>query len=325
MNLNELRYIVAVAQERNFRRAAERCFVSQPALSTAVQKLEEELGVQIFERSRTEVTLTRVGARLVEQAQRTLEEVERLRALAREGRDQLIGALRLGVIHTVGPYVLPDLIPALSQVAPEMPLEVEESTTAQLEINLKNGLVDVLLLALPFDVPGIEALPLYDEVFEVVVPARHRWARKRALPPQALSEERVLLLNTGHCFSNQVAEACPEVGRGTSGVSAPGNSLETIRNMVASGSGVTVLPASANSERYRSALLTVVPFTDPAPSRRIALVWRKSFGREKAVEVLATALRSLHLPGVTILPFDAAIVPGIPFTTANAPKPPASA
>lgn len=302
MNLSELRYTVAVAQERNFRRAAERCFISQPALSTAIQKLEEELGVQIFERSRTEVSLTGIGERLVEQAQRVLEEAERVRSIAREGRDQLLGALRLGVIHTIGPYVLPDLIPALHARAPQMPLEVEESTTAQLETYLKNGQVDVVILALPFASPGIEVLPLYDEVFEVVVPASHRWARRRSIGAAQLAEERVLLLNSGHCFSNQVAEACPEVGRAPGNGVAPGNSLETIRNMVASGSGVTVLPATANSDKYRSALLCVVPFTAPAPSRRVALAWRRSFGREKAVEALAQSLRALSLPGVTLLP-----------------------
>ncbi|MDE3010281.1 MAG: LysR family transcriptional regulator [Pseudomonadota bacterium] len=302
MNLSELRYTVAVAQERNFRRAAERCFISQPALSTAIQKLEEELGVQIFERSRTEVSLTGIGERLVEQAQRVLEEAERVRSIAREGRDQLVGVLRLGVIHTIAPYVLPDLIPVLHARAPEMPLEVEESTTAQLEAHLKNGQVDVVILALPFASPGIEVLPLYDEVFEVVVPAAHRWARKRAIGAAQLAEERVLLLNSGHCFSNQVAEACPEVGRVPGNGMTPGNSLETIRNMVASGSGVTVLPATANSDKYRSALLCVVPFTAPAPSRRVALAWRRSFGREKAVEALAQSLRTLSLPGVTLLP-----------------------
>ena len=168
MNLSELRYTLAVAQERNFRRAAERCFISQPALSTAIQKLEEELGVQIFERSRTEVSLTTVGQRIVEQAQRVMEEAERIRSIAREGRDQLIGPLRLGLIHTIGPYVLPDLIPALHARAPEMPLEVEENTTSQLELSLKNGAVDLVVVALPFESPGIDLLPLYDEKFEVV-------------------------------------------------------------------------------------------------------------------------------------------------------------
>ena len=302
MNLSELRYVVAVAQERNFRRAAERCFVSQPALSTAVQKLEEELGVQIFERSRSEVSVTEVGRRVVEQAQRTLEEAGRLKTIAAEGSNQLIGALRLGIIHTIGPYVLPDLIPVLQARAPDMPLEVIESTTAQLEADLKNGVVDVLLLALPFAAAGVETLALYDERFEVVVPLRHRWANKRALAPKMLAEERVLLLHSGHCFSNQVAEACPELARGPTAGSAAGNSLETIRNMVASGSGITVLPASANLERYRSALLKVIPFTDPAPSRRVALAWRRSFGRDQAIEALAGALRSLSLHGTTALP-----------------------
>jgi LysR family hydrogen peroxide-inducible transcriptional activator len=309
MNLTELKYVVAVAQERNFRRAAERCFISQPALSTAVQKLEEELGVLIFERSRTEVAVTEIGRRIVDQALRTLEEAERIRTIARDGRDQLIGPLRLGVIHTIAPYLLPDLIPALQERAPQMPLEVEESTTAQLETHLKSGQVDVLLVALPFESPGVELLPLYDELFEVVVPARHPWARKRAVAPRELSAERVLLLHTGHCFSHQVAEACPDVGRLSGASAGPGNSLETIRNMVASGSGVTVLPASANSEKYRSALLTVVPFTAPAPSRRVALAWRRSYGRDKAIAVLAEALRALSLPGVTMLRFETSCAP----------------
>jgi LysR family hydrogen peroxide-inducible transcriptional activator len=144
-------------------------------------------------------------------------------------------------------------------------------------------------------------LPLYDEVFEVVVPSNHRWAHENALAPARLAEERVLLLNSGHCFSNQVAEACPEVSRMPGAGQAPGNSLETIRNMVASGTGITVLPATANLERYRTALLTVIPFTDPAPSRRVALAWRRSFAREKAIEALAAAVGTLVMPGVTLL------------------------
>ena len=296
MTLNELRYIVAVAQERNFRRAAERSFVSQPALSLAIQKLEEELGVQIFERSKTEVSITPIGEQIVAQAQRALEETARIKEIARQGKDQLAGPLKVGAIYTVGPYLLPELIPVLKKRAPEMPLEVEENLTANLEGLLANGRLDAIIIALPFAGPGIATRPLYDEDFSVLVPADHPWTKKRRIKARELTAEKVLLLNSGHCFSNQVVEACPELNR-KSGDIQQGNSLETIRNMVASGLGITVLPASANSEKYRSRLTRAIPFADPAPARRIALAWRKSFAREKAIEVLAEAIIEARMPG----------------------------
>lgn len=301
MNLNELRYAVAVAQQRNFRRAAEKCFVTQPALSLAIQKLEDELGVQLFERSRTEVTLTPIGARIVEQAQRVLEEAGRIPEIARQGRDQLNGTLKLGVIYTVAPYLLPELIPVLHRKAPDMPLEVEENLTANLEVLLRTGRIDVAILALPFDVAGIATLPLYDEPFTVVVPKEHAWAKRSSVRAEELSSEKVLMLASGHCFSNQVVEACPELHKEGREV-LQGNSLETIRNMVASGLGITVLPASADAPRYRSPLLKVVPFKTPPPSRRIALAWRKSFAREKVIAVLADAIRATRVPGAQFLP-----------------------
>jgi len=297
MTLNELRYIVAVAQERNFRRAAERTFVTQPALSLAIQKLEDELGIRIFERNRTEVSVTPVGAQVVAQAQRALEETERIREIAGHGRNQLVGPLKLGVIYTVGPYLLPDLIPILKSKAPEIPLEVEENLTANLEILLNNGRLDVIVIALPFGGPGITTRPVYDEDFDVLVPSDHPWAKKRSIRSSELTSEKVLLLNSGHCFSNQVVEACPELNQ-KGGETQQGNSLETIRNMVASGLGITVLPASANSDKYRSKLTCAIPFVKPAPARRIALAWRKSFGREKAIEVLAEAIAETQVPGI---------------------------
>lgn len=300
MNLNELRYIVAVAQELNFRRAAERCFVSQPALSLAIQKLEDELGVRLFERSKTEVAVTSIGKRIVEQAQHVLEETARIKQIASQGKDQLVGPLRLGVIYTVGPYLLPELIPKLRKMAPQMPLEVEENTTGNLDTLLRNGKLDVIIIALPFGGPGIETRALYDEAFSVVVPIDHPWSKKKAVKSGDLVKERVLLLNTGHCFSNQVVEACPELTR-QGGETQQGNSLETIRNMVASGLGITVLPCSANSEKYRSRLLKVVPFVEPAPARRVALAWRKSFGREKAVDALAAAIAAVKTPCLRML------------------------
>lgn len=301
MTLNELRFVVAVAQERNFRRAAERSFISQPALSLAIQKLEEELGIRIFERGKNEVSITPVGAKIVEQAQRALEEVARIRELARQGKDQLASTLRLGIIYSVGPYLLPDLVPALKKLAPGMPLEIEENITANLDTLLRNGKLDVIIIALPFGDGGIITRPLYDEPFEVVVSNEHHWAGRRSIRAQELSAEKVLLLDSGHCFSNQVAEACPELSRKGADIQH-GTSLETIRNMVASGLGITVLPASANSARYRSRLLQVIPFTRPVPARRIALAWRKSFARDQAIEVLIKAIGQTRVTGIKHLP-----------------------
>ena len=292
MTLNELRYIVAVAGERNFRRAAAKCFVTQPALSLAIQKLEEELGVTLFERKRTEVTLTPVGGRVVEQATRVLDEAARIRDIARQGADQLSGPLRLGAIHTIGPYLLPDLISALASVAPSMPLEVEENTTANLDILLRTGAIDAALIALPFDVPGVENLPLYDEAFVVVVPRTHALAKRKSIAPHELAQEKVLLLNNGHCFSGQVIEACPELSR--KGEVQQGNSLETIRNMVASGLGITVLPCSATRERYRNPMIAVVPFSGRPPARRVALASRRSFVRPQAIAVIAEAVNRIQ-------------------------------
>jgi LysR family hydrogen peroxide-inducible transcriptional activator len=300
MTLNELRYIVAVAQELNFRRAAEKSFISQPALSLAIQKLEEELGVQIFERGKSEISVTPIGAQIVEQAQRVLEEAGHLREIARQGNDQLSGALRVGIIYSVGPYLLPDLIPALKKLAPKMPLEVEENITAILDALLRNGKLDVIIIALPYGDAGILTQPVYDEPFEVVVGNDHHWANRRSIKAQELSAEKVLLLDSGHCFSNQVSEACPDLNRKGAEIQQ-GTSLETIRNMVASGLGITVLPASANSARYRSKLLKVIPFTHPAPSRRIALAWRKSFARGQAIEALAQAVAQAKISGIELL------------------------
>jgi len=301
MTLNELRFIVAVAQERNFRRAAEKSFISQPALSLAIQKLEKELGLKIFERGKGEITMTVVGNDIIEQAQRVLEEAERIREIAKQGSNQLATPLRIGIIHCVAPYLLPDLIPALKDIAPALSLEIEENITANLEVLLRNGTLDVIIVALPFGDTSILTHALYDEAFEVVVNSKHAWAGLRSINAQDLAGEKVLLLDSGHCFSNQVAEACPDLKR-KSVDPQKGTSLETIRNMVASGLGITVLPASANGPRYRSPLLKVIPFAKPIPSRRIALAWRKSFARTQAIDVLIKAVAQTKINGVSSLP-----------------------
>jgi LysR family hydrogen peroxide-inducible transcriptional activator len=291
MTFNELRYLVAVAQERSFGRAAQRCFVSQPALSVAIQKLEEELGAQLFERGKTEVTVTPVGERIVEQAHKVLEEAARIRDIAQAGRNQLVGAFRLGVIYTVAPYLLPDLIPALQHRAPEMPLEIEENFTEQLELALKSGRVDAAIVAMPFDPPGVEADFLYEEPFQVVVPQRHRWAKRKSIQPAELAGEHAILLNVGHCFRDQVLDACRELNRTGAQVTRT-NSLETIRNMVASGLGVSVLPRDALTPKYHSRLVVPVPFAKPAPARRIALAYRRSFPRTAAIAAIRDAVRA---------------------------------
>lgn len=288
MTFIELKFVLAVAQERNFRRAAEKCFVTQPALSLGIKKLEEELGVAIFERSRSEVSITEIGGKIIEQAQVIVEEATRLKEMAKLGNNPLQGLFKLGMIHSVGPYLLPEIIPILRQTVPNMPLEVEENLTANLETQLKTGVIDAAVVALPFNVPGIEVRNLYDEDFSVVVPANHRWAHRKQINPEELSEEKVLLLNSGHCFSNQVTQACPELSR--KGEVLQGNSLETIRNMVASNLGITVLPATATVARYDNPLLKVIPFTKPIPTRRIAIVWRKSYVRIEAIEKLVEAI-----------------------------------
>ncbi|HVS54702.1 MAG TPA: hydrogen peroxide-inducible genes activator [Casimicrobiaceae bacterium] len=289
MTLNELRYIVAVAQEKNFGRAAQRCFISQPALSVAIQKLEEELQTQLFERGKSEITVTPVGERIVEQAHKVLEEAARIRDIAQAGRNQLAGLFRLGAIYTVAPYLLPDLVPALNALAPDMPLEIEENITEQLEAALKTGRIDAAIIALPFEPPGIATEFLYEEPFQVVVPQRHPWAKRKTIDPSELAGEHAILLNVGHCFRDQVLESCPELNRGDAPVTRS-NSLETIRNMVASGLGISVLPRDALTPKYHSRLVVPVPFAKPVPSRRIALAYRKSFPRPAAIAAIREAV-----------------------------------
>ena len=296
MTLTELRYVVALAQERHFGRAAQKCFVTQPTLSLALAKLEDELGVKLFERNKNEVLVTSRGQAIVEQARRVLDEVGKIPHLARGGQDQLSGALRIGAIPTIGPYLLPDLIPILRKKAPQMPLSIEENLTGALAPMLRDGELDVVIIALPFALPGVKTQVLYEEPFSVVVPEGHRWEDRKGVKPSDLADENLLVLNNGHCFREQVLEACP----GQSNTALPegraGSSLETIRNMVASGLGVSVLPASALTARYASKLLRVVPFSAPVPSRKVALAWRASFDRPLAVETLAAAIQAIKMP-----------------------------
>ena len=300
MTLTELRYIVALAQENNFSRAAERCSVSQPTLSVAIARLEDELGVQLFERGKGFVGPSLVGSQVVAQAQTALDEVERIRQIALRGRDQLEGALRLGVIHTIGPYLLPRLIHALKEVAPNMPLVIEENMTANLADMLRDNDIDVAILALPFNLPGVLTRSLYDELFKVIVPIGHPWESLEQIAPEEVAGDEVLLLKAGNCFRDQVLDACPQVSSPETDVRL-GHSIGTIRCMVASGLGVSVLPESALQHPYNNDMIRVIPFTEPQPSRRVALAWRVGFVRPKAIDALLAAVRGLDSPAYQLL------------------------
>lgn len=297
MTLTELRYVVAVAAERHFGRAAERSFVSQPSLSAAVRNLEDELGVQIFERGKGEVLVTPIGEEVVAQARRVLDEAARVKAVAAQGRHPLEGPLRLGVIHTVAPYLLPELVAALAKAAPKMPLDIEENLTANLDQMLRGGAIDAAIVALPYAAPGIESTPLYSEEFRVIVPAKHPWSRRRSVRAEELSAQNLLLLNVGHCFRDQVLDACREFARPAS-PGKQGNSLETIRNMVTSGMGISVLPATALTPKYTTPLIKAIDFAAPPPSRRIVLAHREGYPRRAALAVIAAAVPRLGLPVV---------------------------
>ncbi len=304
MTLTELRYLVNLEKERHFGHAAERSFVSQPTLSVAVKKVEDELGVLLFERNRGEVRPTPVGVKVINQARRVLAEARLIEDIAREGGDELAGALRFGAIYTVGPYLLPHLIPVLRQSAPKMPLVIEENFTAVLLQQLRDNEIDAVLVALPIDLQGLAAWPVFDEDFVVLLPQDHRWKNETAIPARRLAEEHLLLLGPGHCFREQVVQACPKcVESDANGPRAQtGSSLETIRHMVAGGLGITVLPQSSVDNRGGEAgLIIAKPFAPKAPSRRIALVWRKTFPRLAAIAALRQAIIDCPLRGVSML------------------------
>lgn len=307
MTLTELKYIVAVARERHFGRAAEACFVSQPTLSVAIRKLEDELEVTIFERGGAEVGITPIGLRIVEQAQKVLEEGANLREIARQGHDPLEGPLRVGVIYTIAPYLLPRLVPEQIKLTPQMPLLLQENYTVRLLELLRQGEIDCAIVALPLPETGLMVRELYDEPFLVTVPNNHAWAGRDTISPDELKDETMLLLGAGHCFRDQVLEVCPELSRFSSSSEGiqrtfEGSSLETIRHMVATGIGVTVMPASALSfSGQENSLLRYIPFSAPAPDRRIVLIWRKSFPRVAAINALTKAVINCGLNNVNYL------------------------
>ncbi|MDR5778460.1 hydrogen peroxide-inducible genes activator [Caballeronia sp. LZ065] len=318
MTLTELKYIVAVARERHFGRAAEACFVSQPTLSVAIKKLEDELNVQIFERGTSEVSVTPIGEQIVTQAQRVLEQTLAIKEIAKQGKDPLVGPLRLGVIYTIGPYLLPTLVKQMIKAVPQMPLMLQENYTLKLIELLKQGEIDVAIMALPFPETGLMVRALYDEPFVVAMPSGHAWENRAKIDPDDLKQETMLLLGSGHCFRDHVLGVCPELMRFSQNADGiqktfEGSSLETIRHMVASGVGITVLPRMSVSEvkphapGIDSGLLSYVAFDEPVPDRRVVLAWRKSFTRLPAIDAISDAIAACDLPGVRKLDMPVAV------------------
>jgi LysR family hydrogen peroxide-inducible transcriptional activator len=304
MTLTELRYIVAVARELHFGRAASACFVSQPTLSVAVKKLEDELGITIFERHKHDVTVTPAGRRIIEQAQLVLVQAKTIKLLAEEGKNPLKGSIKLGVIYTVGPYLLPRLISLLHAAAPDLTLIIDEDFTANLANKLKQGDLDMIIVSTPFHIQGINTEILYKEPFVVALPKGHPLARKKTIKADDLADETLLLLKAGNCFRDQVMAACPACKsdiftKNKIQKTLEGSSIETIRQMVASGSGVTVLPnTSVKDNEEVNSLLEYRPFSRPAPKREIALAYRESYPRKKLIGLITETIQKCNFDGV---------------------------
>lgn len=303
MTLTELRYLVTLAQTGHFGRAAEICHVSQPTLSIALKKLEEELGVALIERSKNRILPTAVGEQIVNQAIKVLAQTQVIYEMADAGKDSLASPLRLGAIFTIGPYLFPHLIPELSKLAPAMPLVLEENYTAVLRRKLVATELDAILIALPFNEPDVVTRPLYEEPFVVLMPQDHPWAEKNTITPDELATESVLLLGEGHCFRDQVLAASPALKERMQQPDYPiaasaNTSLDTLKHMVASGLGITVLPLSAAGlgQQGHSRLCTR-PFTKDGPKRTVALAWRASFPRFNAIDMLCNAVTKCRVTG----------------------------
>jgi LysR family hydrogen peroxide-inducible transcriptional activator len=299
MTLTELRYILALKDTGHFGKAAEKCFVSQPTLSVAIKKLEEELGIPLFERSRGLINPTPVGEQVIRQAKLVLEQADHIRELANQGRDPLGTRLAIGAIHTVGPYLYPRCIPLIRELAPQMPLYIEENMTGVLRERLSSSKLDAIIVALPFNEPDVVTQALYEEPFVVLLPCDHPLAKKKTLLHSDLHNENVLLLGEGHCFRDQVMAACPGLRQTFANGDrllqsvVEGSSLETLKHMVVSKLGITILPLSAAQiAPYGDGVLCTRPFADPAPTRTVALAWRASFPRHQAVDVISQAIKA---------------------------------
>jgi LysR family transcriptional regulator, hydrogen peroxide-inducible genes activator len=286
LKLKDLRYLVALADERHFGRAAQRSYVSQPTLSAQLKKLEDYLGVQLIERQPKHVTLTQAGEQIVARARRILEASDEMLALARSHRDPLAGKLRMALLPTIGPYLLPRVAREIHKALPRLELQLYEYQTAPMLEKLSTGQIDLGILALPVEMEGFEARQLYEEPFVLAIPAQHRLAKKKEVTVDDLKDETLLLLEDGHCLRDQALDVCHGVGvqekqdfRATS--------LETLRQMVATGAGITLLPELASRGGYGTSRdVALRPFTDPQPRRYVGAIWRKTTARRPAIDAV---------------------------------------
>jgi len=291
-SLSQLRAFAAVAEHLHFRDAAAAIGMSQPALSGAVSALEEILGVTLLERTTRKVLLSPAGERLAVRAKAVLDEVGALLEEAEAVRAPFTGVLRLGVIPTVAPYLLPTVLGLVHERYPHLDLQVHEEQTASLVEGLQSGRLDLLLLAVPLGVPGVTEIPLFDEDFALVTPPDHRLGGREGIPREALRELKLLLLDEGHCLRDQALDICREAGREDAPVTTTAAGLSTLVQLVAGGLGCTLLPRTAlKVETTRGSRLLTGYFADPAPSRRIAFAMRAGAARGAEYQELAAALR----------------------------------
>lgn len=294
MNLRDLRYLVAVADERHFGRAADACAVSQPTLSTQIRKLERELGVELIERNPRNITLTEAGRQVVERARLMLSEADNIREIARRAADPGAGTLRLGIFPTLGPYLLPHVVPQVRQRFPRLELLlVEEKTETVLE-DLRDSRLDVGVLALPVDDEHLDSEYLFTEDFVLAVPSDHALADSdEPVSASVLAGENVLLLDEGHCLRDQALSVCQMVGASErAGFRA--TSLETLRQMVSAGVGVTLLPELAVKPPVpEQPSIRLLRFAEPAPSREIAMFWRRTSPYADFLPEVADVFRNL--------------------------------
>jgi LysR family hydrogen peroxide-inducible transcriptional activator len=298
MNLRDLKYIIAVAETHHFGRAAERCFVSQPTLSGQIKKLEDELGIAIFERTNRSVEITPVGEEVVSHARQIIEQSDVIRQLAQAHQDPLSGPLRIGAIPTLSPYLMPLILMPLKKQHPKMRLILSEELTDTLLERLTNYEIDAALLATPVDEPELESLPLFDEPFWVAFPRKHPFYTREKITLRDLDNENLLLLAEGHCLAEQAMEVCHIKEREDQGEMADlrAASLETLIQLVAAGFGITLLPALAMRGSWATGSGVIAqPLSIKDASRRVSLVYRQSFPRRAALEALAQVILN-HLP-----------------------------